>query len=213
MTGVAYSLFAGQPLTILGSTGPVLVFEKILFKFCKYVSTSIIFNIFIIPARRFVLIIFSSLPLPHQGLPAVLSVPEDLHWPVDGPAVFAVGGHGCQLSGVLHHSVHRGGLCRPHLPHLHLRGFGEALPPGRSLPLQCTERSGQTHTGVVSNIMFTLHFTCMVDFSFFFPVHCSSLIIYSCHSLSASVSSLCGFALVVSLSCSPLKALRSHLCM
>lgn len=37
MTGVAYSLFAGQPLTILGSTGPVLVFEKILFKFCKYV--------------------------------------------------------------------------------------------------------------------------------------------------------------------------------
>lgn len=40
MTGVAYSLFAGQPLTILGSTGPVLVFEKILFKFCKYVQDS-----------------------------------------------------------------------------------------------------------------------------------------------------------------------------
>uniref|UniRef100_A0A8C2E7Q4 Anion exchange protein n=1 Tax=Cyprinus carpio TaxID=7962 RepID=A0A8C2E7Q4_CYPCA len=35
MTGIAYSLLAGQPLTILGSTGPVLVFEKILFKFCK----------------------------------------------------------------------------------------------------------------------------------------------------------------------------------
>uniref|UniRef100_A0A8C5P8G3 Solute carrier family 4 member 8 n=1 Tax=Leptobrachium leishanense TaxID=445787 RepID=A0A8C5P8G3_9ANUR len=35
MTGIAYSLFAGQPLTILGSTGPVLVFEKILFKFCN----------------------------------------------------------------------------------------------------------------------------------------------------------------------------------
>ncbi|NXY39445.1 S4A8 protein, partial [Pomatorhinus ruficollis] len=35
MTGVVYSLFAGQPLTILGSTGPVLVFEKILYKFCK----------------------------------------------------------------------------------------------------------------------------------------------------------------------------------
>ncbi|XP_068446437.1 sodium-driven chloride bicarbonate exchanger-like isoform X1 [Clinocottus analis] len=35
MTGIAYSIFAGQPLTILGSTGPVLVFEKILFKFCK----------------------------------------------------------------------------------------------------------------------------------------------------------------------------------
>ncbi|KAJ3597722.1 hypothetical protein NHX12_001239 [Muraenolepis orangiensis] len=35
LTGVAYSMFAGQPLTILGSTGPVLVFEKILFKFCR----------------------------------------------------------------------------------------------------------------------------------------------------------------------------------
>uniref|UniRef100_A0A7N8Y820 Anion exchange protein n=1 Tax=Mastacembelus armatus TaxID=205130 RepID=A0A7N8Y820_9TELE len=35
MTGVAYSMFSGQPLTILGSTGPVLVFEKILFKFCS----------------------------------------------------------------------------------------------------------------------------------------------------------------------------------
>ncbi|XP_039593356.1 sodium bicarbonate cotransporter 3-like isoform X10 [Polypterus senegalus] len=35
LTGMAYSVFAGQPLTILGSTGPVLVFEKILFKFCS----------------------------------------------------------------------------------------------------------------------------------------------------------------------------------
>ncbi|XP_057683139.1 sodium bicarbonate cotransporter 3-like isoform X5 [Corythoichthys intestinalis] len=40
LTGVAYSLFAGQPLTILGSTGPVLVFEKILFKFCADYSLS-----------------------------------------------------------------------------------------------------------------------------------------------------------------------------
>uniref|UniRef100_A0AAY4CB72 Anion exchange protein n=1 Tax=Denticeps clupeoides TaxID=299321 RepID=A0AAY4CB72_9TELE len=40
LTGVAFSLFAGQPLTILGSTGPVLVFEKILFKFCNDYSLS-----------------------------------------------------------------------------------------------------------------------------------------------------------------------------
>uniref|UniRef100_A0A4W4G0D2 Anion exchange protein n=1 Tax=Electrophorus electricus TaxID=8005 RepID=A0A4W4G0D2_ELEEL len=40
LTGIAYSLFAGQPLTILGSTGPVLVFEKILFKFCSDYSLS-----------------------------------------------------------------------------------------------------------------------------------------------------------------------------
>ncbi|XP_076452508.1 sodium-driven chloride bicarbonate exchanger-like isoform X2 [Babylonia areolata] len=32
--GIIYSLFAGQPLTILGSTGPVLVFETILNQFC-----------------------------------------------------------------------------------------------------------------------------------------------------------------------------------
>ncbi|KAK3787792.1 hypothetical protein RRG08_038497 [Elysia crispata] len=33
--GVTYALFSGQPLTILGSTGPVLVFETILNDFCK----------------------------------------------------------------------------------------------------------------------------------------------------------------------------------
>ncbi|KAG0711584.1 Sodium-driven chloride bicarbonate exchanger [Chionoecetes opilio] len=33
--GVTYGFFSGQPLTILGSTGPVLVFETILYDFCK----------------------------------------------------------------------------------------------------------------------------------------------------------------------------------
>jgi hypothetical protein len=33
--GILYSLFAGQPMTILGSTGPVLVFETILNSFSK----------------------------------------------------------------------------------------------------------------------------------------------------------------------------------
>ena len=33
--GVLFSLFAGQPLTILGATGPMLVFEEILFNFCE----------------------------------------------------------------------------------------------------------------------------------------------------------------------------------
>ena len=35
VVGVTYALFSGQPLTILGSTGPILVFETILFDFCK----------------------------------------------------------------------------------------------------------------------------------------------------------------------------------
>ncbi|KAK3561495.1 hypothetical protein QTP86_005996 [Hemibagrus guttatus] len=56
MTGIAYSLFAGQPLTILGSTGPVLVFEKILFKFCKKLSARIkgkVYRIVVRPAMLY----------------------------------------------------------------------------------------------------------------------------------------------------------------
>lgn len=33
--GIGYGFFSGQPLTILGSTGPVLVFESIVFDFCN----------------------------------------------------------------------------------------------------------------------------------------------------------------------------------
>lgn len=32
--GIFYGFCSGQPLTILGSTGPVLVFETIVYKFC-----------------------------------------------------------------------------------------------------------------------------------------------------------------------------------
>jgi len=34
--GFLYALFAGQPLTIVGATGPMLVFESIVFRICKY---------------------------------------------------------------------------------------------------------------------------------------------------------------------------------
>ncbi|GJQ69860.1 hypothetical protein Trydic_g22408 [Trypoxylus dichotomus] len=33
--GIGYGFFSGQPLTILGSTGPVLVFETIVYNFCQ----------------------------------------------------------------------------------------------------------------------------------------------------------------------------------
>ena len=36
--GVTYGFLSGQPLTILGSTGPILVFETIMFDFCKSVG-------------------------------------------------------------------------------------------------------------------------------------------------------------------------------
>lgn len=35
IVGVGYALFSGQPLTIMGSTGPMLVFEALIFDFCK----------------------------------------------------------------------------------------------------------------------------------------------------------------------------------
>ncbi|KAL8565473.1 hypothetical protein ACOMHN_049450 [Nucella lapillus] len=35
VVGVLFALFAGQPLNILGSTGPMLVLEMILYRFCK----------------------------------------------------------------------------------------------------------------------------------------------------------------------------------
>lgn len=36
--GLLYGFCGGQPLTILGSTGPVLVFETILYDFCRFVN-------------------------------------------------------------------------------------------------------------------------------------------------------------------------------
>ncbi|TPP56279.1 Anion exchange protein [Fasciola gigantica] len=34
VVGILYSLFSGQPLTIMGSTGPVLIFEGIVYRMC-----------------------------------------------------------------------------------------------------------------------------------------------------------------------------------
>lgn len=36
IVGVTYALFSGQPLTIMGSTGPVLVFESIVYQICEW---------------------------------------------------------------------------------------------------------------------------------------------------------------------------------
>ena len=35
LSGVLFALFSGQPLNLLGSTGPVYIFEKILFEMCR----------------------------------------------------------------------------------------------------------------------------------------------------------------------------------
>ncbi|XP_068733296.1 anion exchange protein 3-like [Montipora capricornis] len=36
LSGILFSLFAGQPLIIIGATGPILVFEKITFHLCEH---------------------------------------------------------------------------------------------------------------------------------------------------------------------------------
>lgn len=33
--GGVYALFSGQPLTLLGATGPMLIFDLIIYDFCK----------------------------------------------------------------------------------------------------------------------------------------------------------------------------------
>jgi len=42
IAGVAFHMFSGQPLTIIGSTGPILVFEKIMFELCGSLGISYI---------------------------------------------------------------------------------------------------------------------------------------------------------------------------
>jgi sodium bicarbonate cotransporter 5 len=35
LAGTVFCLFSGQPLIILSSTGPILIFEKLLYEFSK----------------------------------------------------------------------------------------------------------------------------------------------------------------------------------
>jgi len=35
LCGTIYALFSGQPLTIIGATGPLLIFESIIYQLCQ----------------------------------------------------------------------------------------------------------------------------------------------------------------------------------
>ena len=37
LCGLTYAMFSGQPLTIIGATGPLLIFETILYQLAMYV--------------------------------------------------------------------------------------------------------------------------------------------------------------------------------
>ncbi|XP_020292594.1 sodium-driven chloride bicarbonate exchanger isoform X3 [Pseudomyrmex gracilis] len=60
--GIGYGFFSGQPLTILGSTGPVLVFETIVYEFCKKIDWNYMsFRFWIGTWTTFILIILVAL--------------------------------------------------------------------------------------------------------------------------------------------------------
>ena len=70
IVGVTYGFLSGQPLTILGSTGPILVFETIMFDFCKSVGFQYLpfrFWDAIQPCReiRFITVVLSD-KMPHR---------------------------------------------------------------------------------------------------------------------------------------------------
>lgn len=112
--------------------------------------------------NRVLLVDFNSLtdlyvPIPSclfQWLQPVIPVAADQHWSMDSLPVYCSGGHRRQFSGVLHHSIHRRGLCCAHLHHLYLWGSGEALSSGGNLPCQHVQQLGQPHHVFVSAEMF-----------------------------------------------------------
>lgn len=70
-----------------------------------------------------------------KGIWTVLPLPACVYRAVDGLLLPDPGGHRCQFTGVLHHSLHRGSLCFTHLHYFHLRSSGETSAPGRDISL------------------------------------------------------------------------------
>lgn len=91
-----------------------------------------------------------------KGIWIVLPLLTCVYRAVDGFLLPASGGHRCQFTGVLHHSLHRGSLCFTHLHHFHLRSSGETSAPGRDVSLQHAQRPQQAHPVLVSTHAETL---------------------------------------------------------
>uniref|UniRef100_A0A4W6FGS7 Anion exchange protein n=1 Tax=Lates calcarifer TaxID=8187 RepID=A0A4W6FGS7_LATCA len=152
MTGVAYSLFAGQPLTILGSTGPVLVFEKILFKFCKDYDLSYL-------SLRTCIGLWTAL----LCLVLVATDASSLVCYITRFTEEAFAALICLI--FIYEALEK-------LFHL-----------GEIYPFQHTQRSGQTHTGIVSNTIFTV----LASSCLHLYVHCS---LFYCFFLNVTASAV-----------------------
>ena len=62
--GVLYATFAGQPLTIVGATGPLMVFETIVYHLCRWVETVVMTKLSLFDPPIFVLLLSFHLPFP-----------------------------------------------------------------------------------------------------------------------------------------------------
>lgn len=117
--GVIFSLLAGQPLLIIGFSGPLLVFEEAYFKVvnlkrCWRKSGNLCyFLLFCLNMSVFLSLVLSGLQLWVPDRPGVDRILAHLHCLGD------CGSRG-QLPRPLHLAIHTGDFCFPHLPDLHL---------------------------------------------------------------------------------------------
>ena len=131
-------MFAGQPLSILGSTGPVLVFESITFQFCDtYGKTEIyILDMY----RRCFLVYFTSLrhevtkfpyliimlvPGARFGLHVIPFLDRD----VDRRDFITHGRIRFVLSRLLHHSFHRRIIRHIDRPYFYTKSLFQGVYP------------------------------------------------------------------------------------
>ena len=80
--GVLYATFAGQPLTIVGATGPLMVFETIVYHLCRWVETVVMTKLSLFDPPIFVLLLSFHLPYPPflLYLSSFLSVSSHFFW-------------------------------------------------------------------------------------------------------------------------------------
>lgn len=148
ITGGVFCLLAGQPLTILSSTGPVLVFERLLFNFSKCVLrvVSALQNVTDYNPQATVHVAsVNLLCFCVQGQRVWLFGVPSVDRPVVGVLLPGPGGHRCQLLGAVLHPLHRGGLLLSHKLHLHLWRLQEDAEAGSPLPHRLWLQDGSRH--------------------------------------------------------------------
>ena len=110
--GIAWAFFSGQPLIIMGSTGPVLVFESIVTMACQYDSRRFFRRSLCTFSSKFFFqfILVAFFGIFFQYVWAGISPCPFLDRPVDRAVPVHHGGHRRVLPRPLHYAFHRGAL-------------------------------------------------------------------------------------------------------